>query len=182
MFAVIFEVEPRPERWDDYLAIAGGLRPELERIEGFVLNERFRSERNPGRLLSLSLWEDEQAVIRWRSNGKHHAAQARGRSEIFRTYRLRVGEVTETATKERAAAVTEWPPDGQPMLPDPPAEIFRSIQPPDKRIVLTSFPDVAAALRWTLPAGALSHRVVRIVRDYGLNDRQEAPQHFPDEA
>ena len=36
MFVVLFEVEPRPERWDDYLRYAGMLRPELLRIDDAV--------------------------------------------------------------------------------------------------------------------------------------------------
>ena len=32
MFAVIFEVQPKPERWNDYLETARLLRPELARI------------------------------------------------------------------------------------------------------------------------------------------------------
>jgi hypothetical protein len=34
MFAVIFEVNPKPEQWDAYLGYAKSLRPELERIDG----------------------------------------------------------------------------------------------------------------------------------------------------
>lgn len=94
MFAVIFEVEPKRERWDDYLALAGSLRPALEKIDGFIANERFKSRQREGRVLSLSIWRDEKAVVRWRSLGLHHQAQARGRSEIFADYHLRVGEIT----------------------------------------------------------------------------------------
>src|SRR5437667_5815490 len=43
MFAVIFEVQPKPDRWDEYLELAKLLKPELERIAGFVDNERFKS-------------------------------------------------------------------------------------------------------------------------------------------
>jgi heme-degrading monooxygenase HmoA len=93
MFAVIFEVKPKPDRWDDYLAIAGSLRPELENIDGFMANERYTSRRREGRVLSLSIWRDEKAVIRWRTLARHHRAQARGRSEIFEDYHLRVGEI-----------------------------------------------------------------------------------------
>ena len=39
MFAVIFEVNPRRERWDAYLGYAKMLRPELEQIDGFIENE-----------------------------------------------------------------------------------------------------------------------------------------------
>src|SRR5260370_25512843 len=69
MFAVIFEVQPKPERWDDYLGLAKQLKPKLEAIDGFIDNERFESKRTKGRLLSLSTWRDEKAVIRWRSHG-----------------------------------------------------------------------------------------------------------------
>src|SRR5438093_13312173 len=67
MFAVIFEVDPKPEQWDAYLGYAKLLRPELERVDGFVDNERFSSMRREGWLLSLSIWRDEKAVIRWRT-------------------------------------------------------------------------------------------------------------------
>jgi heme-degrading monooxygenase HmoA len=94
MFAVIFEVRPRADRWDDYLALARMLRPELQRTEGFLENTRYRSRTRDGVLLSLSLWRDEKAVIRWRTHPGHFAAQGRGRREILADYRLRVGEVT----------------------------------------------------------------------------------------
>jgi heme-degrading monooxygenase HmoA len=45
MFAVIFEVRPKPERWDAYLALATLLKPEVEQIDGFIDNERFASRR-----------------------------------------------------------------------------------------------------------------------------------------
>ena len=95
MFAVIFEVNPRPDLWDAYLGYARSLRPELEQIDGFIDNERFSSLRREGWLLSLSIWRDEKAVIRWRTAARHHEIQQKGRSEVFRDYRLRVGEITD---------------------------------------------------------------------------------------
>ena len=67
MFAVIFEVRPRPDQWDNYLGNAKLLRPELEQIDGFVSNVRYGSASRPGWLLSLSEWRDEKALIRWRT-------------------------------------------------------------------------------------------------------------------
>src|SRR2546425_671384 len=92
MFAVIFEVRPKKERWDEYLALAGQLKPKLEAIDGFVENERFASKREEGRLLSLSIWRDEKAVIRWRTQGEHHGVQEKGRFEVFEDYRLRADQ------------------------------------------------------------------------------------------
>ncbi|HVO89670.1 MAG TPA: antibiotic biosynthesis monooxygenase family protein, partial [Casimicrobiaceae bacterium] len=63
--AVIFEVIPKPGRASEYLFIAAGLRPRLERIDGFISVERFESLSEPGKILSLSIWRDEEAVSRW---------------------------------------------------------------------------------------------------------------------
>ena len=84
MIAVIFEVEPDPARRQEYLDTAGALRAELETVDGFVSVERFASLAQPGKLLSLSFWRDEEAVRRWRACATHRAAQAAGRAGVQR--------------------------------------------------------------------------------------------------
>ena len=54
MLAVIFEVIPAPGRKQQYLELAAQLRPELEKIDGFISVERFASLTNENKLLSLS--------------------------------------------------------------------------------------------------------------------------------
>ena len=93
MIAVIFEVWPAEGHLDDYLDIAHGLRPELEKIDGFISIERFSSMYDDGKLLSLSFWRDETAVKAWREQADHRAAQAKGRNELFADYRLRIADV-----------------------------------------------------------------------------------------
>ncbi|MGA0595007.1 antibiotic biosynthesis monooxygenase family protein [Enterovirga sp. CN4-39] len=93
MIAVIFEVRPAPGRRETYLDIAARLRPELERIDGFVSVERFQSLTNPDKILSLSFFRDEAAVAAWRMTAEHRAAQAAGRGGVFADYRLRVAAV-----------------------------------------------------------------------------------------
>ena len=93
MIAVIFEVWPKEGHRDAYLDIAHGLRPELEKIDGFLSIERFSSMYEEGKLLSLSFWRDEAAVKAWREQIDHRVAQARGRNELFADYRLRVANV-----------------------------------------------------------------------------------------
>ena len=93
MYAVIFEVHPRKECFDDYLSIAASLKPELEKIDGFISVERFSSLTEEGKLLSLSFWRDEAAIEAWRAQMHHRAAQDRGRHEVFADYRLRVAAV-----------------------------------------------------------------------------------------
>ena len=93
MIAVIFEVVPAPGRKQEYLDIAASLRPELEKMDGFISIERFESLTNQGKILSLSVWRDEEAVMRWRQFEGHRLAQAKGRGGIFADYRLRVASV-----------------------------------------------------------------------------------------
>jgi heme-degrading monooxygenase HmoA len=93
MIAVIFEVRPRAGSRDAYLNAAARLRPLLESIDGFISVERFESLTNPGKILSLSIWRDEDAVREWRNLEEHRRVQAAGRQSIFEDYRLRVAAV-----------------------------------------------------------------------------------------
>lgn len=110
MIAVIFEVEPRPGSRDAYLDAAASLRPLLSRIDGFVSIERFESLTQPGKILSLSFWRDEEAVARWRQLEAHRRMQDAGRRSLFADYRLRVAHVLrDYGMNERAEA----PPDSR---------------------------------------------------------------------
>ena len=110
MYAVIFEVEPAPDRVQDYLDIAAQLRLELEKIDGFISIERFKSLSREGKILSLSFWRDEEAISRWRRQEEHHAAQRAGRDRIFSDYRIRVAAVVrDYGMYERAQAPQQFP-------------------------------------------------------------------------
>lgn len=93
MIAVIFEVTPAEGRFEDYLDHAARLRTALESMPGFISVERFRSLTDPDKLLSLSFWQDEAAVARWRHHDLHREAQRAGRDGVFAGYRLRVASV-----------------------------------------------------------------------------------------
>ena len=93
MIAVIFEAQPHPGRKQAYLDAAASLKPLLEKIDGFVSIERYESLSQPGKILSLSMWRDEEAVRRWRNVEEHRRIQAAGRQSIFADYRLRVAQV-----------------------------------------------------------------------------------------
>lgn len=205
MFVVIFEVAPRPERWDEYLETAALLRPELQRIDGFIDNERFHSRRTEGRLLSLSSWRDEKALVRWRAHATHHMrGQRRGRLEIFADYRLRVGEVTTDthppaglqlrrqrldATEighAKTITISETlgnGPASELELPTAPglvdSERYDSITTKGRRLLLASWTNHDAPTE-DLRGGAVRHRAVRVIRDYGMRDRRETPQYMPD--
>lgn len=63
-------------------------------------------------------------------------------------------------------------------------EIYNSIYNPGKLLVLASWADPAAASGLQIGhvpnAQSLRHRAVRIIRDYGMYDRREATQYYPD--
>ncbi|KKL13174.1 hypothetical protein LCGC14_2528390 [marine sediment metagenome] len=105
MIAVIFEVIPAKGRRGDYLDIAAVMRPMVEQVEGFISVERFESLTTPGKLLSISFFEDEAAVERWRALDEHRVVQAIGRGGVFADYRLRVAHVLrDYGMTERAEA------------------------------------------------------------------------------
>jgi heme-degrading monooxygenase HmoA len=93
VIAVIFEVIPRDGQRDAYLAAAASLRERLATIDGFLSIERFESLTQPGKLLSLSYWRDEEAVRQWRNLEEHRQVQRAGRERIFEDYRLKVAAV-----------------------------------------------------------------------------------------
>lgn len=217
MFSVIFEVRPRPEQWDDYLGHAKMLRPELELIDGFIDNVRYRSLTRDGWILSLSGWRDEKAVVRWRTRMRHHETQEKGRSEILRDYHLRVGQITQDTRVPDGHAITEQRLDETEVgdattvtlidahreaagsaaeavaswLGYAPAaglvawDVFDAVLTPGDVILLLSWRNNAAAERFeatvSLPEGGRLRRV-RVVRAYGMFDRREAPQYYPDAA
>ena len=105
MIAVIFEVVPRADQKDAYLAAAASLRQHLEGLDGFISIERFESLTQPGKLVSLSFWRDEESVRRWRNLDAHRDVQRAGLERIFEDYRLRVASVLrDYGMFDRAAA------------------------------------------------------------------------------
>jgi heme-degrading monooxygenase HmoA len=221
MFSVIFEVHPRSDQWDAYLGYAKMLRPDLQQIEGFVDNIRYRSLTRDGWILSLSGWRDEKALVRWRTRASHHDVQEKGREEVLLGYHLRVGQITnDTAVpegqvireqrldeteigdgttiviidavrtaewvKERSAVnVATWLGLNQNANGLVGWDAFDAVLTPGEIILMTSWKDENAARAFegatTLPEGGRL-RQVRVVRDYSMVDRREAPQYYPEVA
>lgn len=108
MIAVIFEVWPAEGEKSHYLDLAAALKTELLTIDGFISVERFQSITEPDKMLSLSFFRDEQAVMQWRNTSAHRATQAKGRAGVFADYRLRVASVLrDYGMSEREQAPTD---------------------------------------------------------------------------
>ncbi|MBN3563173.1 antibiotic biosynthesis monooxygenase family protein [Aliamphritea spongicola] len=93
MIAIIFEVTPKASGKQAYMDIAAELKIHLASMPGFISIERFQSLNDPEKILSLSFWEDETAVARWRKDMHHQNAQHQGRHHLFADYRLRVASI-----------------------------------------------------------------------------------------
>ena len=100
MYVVIFEVEVKEEGKEQYLKIAGKLKEQLVKMDGFLSIERFQSLVDEGKILSLSFWESKEAIALWKSNLDHINAQTKGRSSLFKDYRIRIAEVQKDYTME----------------------------------------------------------------------------------
>ncbi|OON40966.1 antibiotic biosynthesis monooxygenase [Izhakiella australiensis] len=107
MIAVIFEAEAHPQAQARYLQLAAGLVSLLADAPGFISIERFSSLTTPGKMLSLSWWQDEASVAEWQRNTLHQAAQQEGKRSIFSFYRVRVAQVLRdyASSKETAQHV-----------------------------------------------------------------------------
>ena len=89
----------------EYLEIAAKLKPFLTEQEGFISAERFKSLTEEGKLLSLSFWENEDAIGKWRNKVEHKFGQDTGRKKLFHSYRIRVAEIVRDYThKDRKEA------------------------------------------------------------------------------
>src|SRR5438105_13993524 len=107
MIAVIFEFTPAEGRLPDYMRLVEGLKADLAQADGFLSLERFESITAKGKFLSLQFWRDEESVRKWRTLEKHREAQKKGRASIFKSYRLRIAQVTrdyEMDKREQAPA------------------------------------------------------------------------------
>ena len=93
MIAVIFEVTREAGRAGHYFKLADKLREQLERFDGFISIERFKSLADEDKYVSLSFWRDPESIERWYTFEEHRAAQEEGRTGIFKDYRIRVAEI-----------------------------------------------------------------------------------------
>ncbi len=89
-YIVLFEVKPTKEGKAVYLEHAAKLKPMLEDFEGFLGMERFQSLVDTGKVLSMNMWESEEAMIRWRTMAEHRMSQLTGKTKLFESYKITI--------------------------------------------------------------------------------------------
>jgi len=217
MFSAMLEVNPIPAQFDAYLGMAKMLRPELEKVDGFIDNTRYGSLTREGWLLSLSSWRDEKSLVRWRTTTSHHKIQQAARDRVFADYRLRIGQIVSDSQlpagevlREQRLDVTETGRGTAVMLLDAKCspewvtqagaeavanslgidtnapglvswDVFDALLTPGDVIVVATWRDhqaVEAFEQARVTADGSRRRNIRIIREYGMFDRREAPQYF----
>jgi heme-degrading monooxygenase HmoA len=201
VISLYFEVLPKPGFEGCYLEMAARLKPELDRHAGLEFLDRSRAVARPAWLLSHQFWRDEAAMTSWRTNGAHHRTQACGRRDVLADYRLRVGQVVASWTRgetivSRSALSDDSAynhPGHRPMrfilsaLSGPgfavdAVERFASVYDPMLTVHVTSVSSedegLATMARWSAIRDLKTARLSVISRDYGMFERDEAPQFF----
>ncbi len=102
---VLFEVKPTQEGMKRYLDLASELKPMLAKSVGFISAERFQSLNEDGKLLSMNLWESEEAIESWRNALEHRMSQSEGKHKLFESYKITVcNTIREYSDSDRADA------------------------------------------------------------------------------
>ena len=93
MIIVILEGIPRDGKMEEYLALAPKYNEHLKTFDGFISNERFQSCADPNKVLSISMWRDEESIRRFRQLEIHIQDERSGREDLFREYRIYLATV-----------------------------------------------------------------------------------------
>lgn len=200
MRTLLFEVMPKEGHEGHYFQHAAKLKPLVMKESGLLFLDRFRSLSRDGLILSHSRWRDEATIASWRSECTHYKSQEAGRNKHFADYRLRIAKPVISLSEEgeilREADVNDyWDKDAKPPRYhaiivsqnagyNGPGETFESVY--NEGVFLhiqdcASFEDGDAVL-----VDAKSHDTVQYAflcltsRDYGMFERDEAPQYFPE--
>lgn len=97
-YAVIFTSQRR-EGDDAYGTWAARMDELAASMPGYLGIESVRQADGLG--VTVSYWEDEDAIANWRTQAEHLEAQALGRSTFYHRYHIRVARVEREYTFER---------------------------------------------------------------------------------
>ncbi len=197
MHALFFEVTPKPGHMDSYFQVAAALKPVVEASGGLLFLDRYMSLLHADTVLSYQFWQDEASLARWRADAKHHRAQRAGRDVHFSDYRLRIAEIMQSfdrsdggevaiedhsvtdsgSVEQRYVACVESIGEAFPR-----GEPFRSVNRENTFASVLHVGTEAEGREILRDASSQDFvtgaRLCRIVRDYGMRDRREAPQTF----
>jgi heme-degrading monooxygenase HmoA len=99
MFAVIFSSQQsaEPEDLKGYDATSTAMVELAKKQPGFIGIESARSASGFG--ITVSYWESLEAIEAWKAHEKHRVAQARGKSQFYERYSVKVCRVERAYEK-----------------------------------------------------------------------------------
>lgn len=200
MRTLLFEVMPRDGHEDYYFQHAAKLKPLVMQESGLLFLDRFRSLSRDKLILSHSRWRDEAAIASWRSECTHYKSQEAGRNKHFADYRLRIAKpviaLTETGDITRDADENDYwdqktkPPRYHAIIVsqnagfDGTGETFESVYNDGVFLHIqdcANYEDGDAVLAEAKNSKNVQYGYLCLTsRDYGMFEREEAPQYFPE--
>lgn len=193
MLALFFEMLPKSGHEEHYFRHVDTLKPILAEHTGMTWLDRFKSLSRDRVILSHQLWEDDAAIAGWREDRQHRVSQTAGRYRHFEDYRIRIGEVFLRVEQGRPVEQFDLGPDatgryiiaahstGAPL--DGLDESFASVNIADAYVGLVTVDGAEdAEKRLTSLSGDQTVTwavAARMTRDYGMFDRDQAPQDYP---
>lgn len=87
-YAVIFS-SVRTEDENGYAETADKMVELAQEQDGFLGIESARNEQG----ITVSYWRDLESIRKWKANADHKMAQAKGRSDWYKSYKTRIARV-----------------------------------------------------------------------------------------
>lgn len=109
MIACIIEYGVKKGREAQHEAALVPLLAKVENLKGFISKEIFEGPAGDGRLLTVSYWENRDALSAWVADADHRRAMELGKQEIFAYFRIQIAEV-EREYSWRADGGADRPP------------------------------------------------------------------------
>ena len=90
-YAVIFSATRTGKGDKDYGAMAARMDELAKTMPGYLGIESIRSTENA--TITVSYWQDEEAIRNWRIEAEHQVAQEMGKSTWYQHYEIRIAKV-----------------------------------------------------------------------------------------
>lgn len=102
MLMCVIEFGTVPGQQERNRALVTELIEEAKTIDGFISKETFLSRDNPGKVITISYWRDDEALKAWMRHERHRQVIPLGRNELFTHYKIEIAEVKRDKVWKKA--------------------------------------------------------------------------------
>jgi len=86
---VLFKVEIKEGKEEEYRRTVAEVLNDIKGQKGLISMERAKSILKERTYVSISEWEDEEAIEKWVNHPKHQEAMRKGKDELFSWYSVK---------------------------------------------------------------------------------------------